>query len=133
MNTRSPTGSPSRDSSSADTEGFGPLTELALDMRWSWNHATDNVWRQLDADLWETTHNPWVVLQTASRDQIQKLLGDPLFRKEVDGLVQKRRQAAEARSWFRQNHVAESSDVRRLFQHGIHVERSVTDLLGRVG
>jgi starch phosphorylase len=104
MNTRSPTGSPSRDSSSADSEGFGPLTELALDMRWSWNHATDNVWRQLDADLWETTHNPWVVLQTASRDQIQKLLGDPAFRKEVDGLVQKRRQAAGTRSWFQQNH-----------------------------
>ena len=30
-----------------DIEGFDSLAELALNMRWSWNHATDNVWRQL--------------------------------------------------------------------------------------
>jgi hypothetical protein len=28
-------------------------------------------------DLWEITHNPWVVLQTVSRDQIERVLGDP--------------------------------------------------------
>ena len=32
----------------AKIEGFDSLAELALDMRWSWNHATDEVWRQLD-------------------------------------------------------------------------------------
>jgi hypothetical protein len=51
-----------------EIEGFDSLAELALDMHWSWNHATDEVWRQLDAELWKITHNPWVVLQTASRD-----------------------------------------------------------------
>ena len=29
----------------AEIEGFDSLAELALDMRWSWNHATDEVWR----------------------------------------------------------------------------------------
>ena len=52
-----------------EIEGFGSLAELALDMHWSWNHATDEVWLQLDPRLWEITHNPWVVLQTVSRDQ----------------------------------------------------------------
>jgi glycogen phosphorylase len=89
---------------SAEVEGSDSLAELALNLRWSWNHATDNVWRQLDPNLWEATQNPWVVLQTASRDQIRKLLADPVFRKEVDGLVQTRRQAAEAHAWFQQNH-----------------------------
>jgi starch phosphorylase len=28
---------------STDVEGFSSLTELALDMRSSWNHATDRV------------------------------------------------------------------------------------------
>lgn len=42
----------------AEIEGFDVLAELALDMWWSWNHATDEVWRQLDAELWEFTHNP---------------------------------------------------------------------------
>ena len=65
----------------AEVEGFDSLAELALDMRWSWNHATDDVWRQLDPALWELTHNPWVVLQTVSRDQIERVLADPVFRK----------------------------------------------------
>jgi starch phosphorylase len=87
-----------------EIEGFDSLAELALDMRWSWNHATDEVWRQLDPELWEITHNPWVVLQTVSRDQIERVLADPVFRKNVDGLVQTRRQAVEAPAWFQQNH-----------------------------
>ena len=85
-----------------EIEGFDSLAELALDMRWSWNHATDEVWRQLDPALWELTHNPWVVLQTVSRDQIERVLADPVFRKNVDDLVQARRQAAEAPAWFQQ-------------------------------
>ena len=36
-----------------DVEGFDSLAELALDMRWSWNHATDDVRRQLDPALWK--------------------------------------------------------------------------------
>ena len=79
-----------------EVEGFDSLAELALDMRWSLNHATDKVWRQLDPELWEITHNPWVVLQTVSRDRIERVLADPVFRKNVDGLVQTRRQALEA-------------------------------------
>jgi glycogen phosphorylase len=53
-----------------EVDGFDSLAELALDMRWSWNHATDKVWRQLDPALWELTQNPWVVLQTVSRDVV---------------------------------------------------------------
>ena len=87
-----------------DVEGFDSLAELALDMRWSWNHATDEVWRQLDPALWEFTQNPWVVLQTVSRDKLQRVLADPAFRKKVDALVQARRQAAKAPAWFQQNH-----------------------------
>jgi starch phosphorylase len=85
-------------------ERLDSLTELALNMRWAWNHATDEVWRQLDPQLWETTHNPWAVLQAASRDQIERKLADPGFRKSVDALVETRRQRLEAPAWFGQNH-----------------------------
>jgi glycogen phosphorylase len=87
-----------------DVEGFDSLAELALDMRWSWNHATDEVWRQLDPFLWEFTQNPWAVLQTVSRDKLQRVSADPAFRKKVDALVQARRQAAKAPAWFQQDH-----------------------------
>lgn len=88
----------------ANVEGFDSLAELALDMRWSWNHATDEVWRQLDAPLWELTQNPWVVLQTASRDKIERVLADPVFRTRIDDLLQTKRQAEEKPAWFQQHH-----------------------------
>ena len=85
-----------------DMEGFDLLSELALDMRWSWNHYADEVWRQLDPDLWDLTRNPWVVLQTISRDRLQHVLSDTSFRKKVDNLVHARRSAAESPAWFQQ-------------------------------
>ena len=88
----------------AEIEGFDSLAELALDMRWSWNRATDEVWRQLDSELWAITHNPWVVLETVSRDRIEQVLSDPVFRKKVDGFVAARRQGLEAPAWFQRNH-----------------------------
>jgi len=88
----------------AEIEGFNALAELALNMRWSWNHATDTVWRQLDPTLWGITHNPWAVLQTVSRDQIAHVLSDPEFRKHIDDLVQTRRQVLEAPAWFQRTH-----------------------------
>ncbi|MCB2147301.1 MAG: alpha-glucan family phosphorylase [Deltaproteobacteria bacterium] len=87
-----------------DVEGFDSLAELALDMHSSWNHYADNVWRRLDPELWDITHNPWVVLQTVARDRIEHVLADPAFRKSVDDLVQDRRQAVAAPAWFQQHH-----------------------------
>ena len=87
-----------------EVEGFDSLARLALDMRWSWNHATDGVWRTLDPILWELTQNPWVVLQTVSRDQLERVLADPAFRKSVDDLLRAKRHAAETPAWFQQKH-----------------------------
>ena len=95
---------PAGSSRSPEIEGFDSLAELALNLRSSWNHATDEVWRKLDPELWETTHNAWVVLQTVSREKVQDVLSDPNFRKDVDRMVQTRRQAAVAPAWFQQNH-----------------------------
>lgn len=87
-----------------EVDGFDPLAELALDMRWSWNHATDGVWRTLDPILWGLTQNPWVVLQTVSRDRLESVLADPAFRKNVDEHLRAKRQAAETPAWFQQKH-----------------------------
>ncbi len=87
-----------------DIEGFDSLAEFALDMRSSWNHATDRIWRHLDAELWENTHNPWVVLQTVARDKIENVLCSPSFRKDVDDLIMARRQTAEQPAWFQQKY-----------------------------
>jgi len=87
-----------------EVEGFDSLAELALDMRWSWNHCADEVWRLLDPALWNLTQNPMVVLQTVSRDQLERRLAEPGFREKVDGLLRAKHEAAAAPAWFQQSH-----------------------------
>ena len=87
-----------------EVDGFDSLAELALDMRWSWSHYADEVWRKLDPELWDFTQNPWVVLQTVSRDKLERKLADPLFRKEVNNLIKIKNQATEIPAWFQINH-----------------------------
>lgn len=101
---RTRTASPIHDLLPADIDGFEDLAELALDVRWSWNHAADPLWKQLDNDAWESTHSPWVVLQGAARDRIERLMADPAFRGNVQRLLQARRLAEQAPAWFQQNH-----------------------------
>jgi starch phosphorylase len=91
-----------------EVEGFAAIAELALDLRWSWDHATDQLWERLDPELWDLTHNPWGVLQTASRDEIAAVLADPAFRKRLDELVQRRRSLTEASAWFQHSHPSAS-------------------------
>ena len=87
-----------------DVAGIDSLAELALDLRWSWNHGADEIWERLDLRLWELTQNPWVVLQTVSQDHLKCALADPAFQKKVADRLQAKRQAAAAPAWFQQQH-----------------------------
>src|SRR5580698_125789 len=85
---------------STEMEGFGALTDLAMDLRWSWSSDADEVWEQLDAALWAQTHNPLIVLQTVSGESLKQRLSDPAFRQKVDDLVREKEAADAAVSWF---------------------------------
>src|SRR5581483_4123588 len=87
-----------------EIDGFDSLADLALDMRWSWNHSADKLWMQMDPVLWNLTRNPWVVLQTVSLERLQCLLADPAFREKADALVQARGRELESPTWFQQNY-----------------------------
>jgi len=93
-----------RSASPAPTIDAGALTELALDLRWSWNHSTDELWAQLEPDLWDRTHNPWVVLQTASPARLEELLAQPEYTDRVARLLDARREYLGTPAWFQQNH-----------------------------
>jgi glycogen phosphorylase len=60
------------------------LHDLALDLRWSWNHAADELWSLLDPELWALTHNAWVILQTVSREKLGACLEDAVFREKLE-------------------------------------------------
>jgi len=88
----------------ADIEGAELLAELAMDVRWSWNHAADYIWRELDPALWESTYNPLVVLQTVARDRIRAVLADEAIRRNLNDLVEARRRAKTEDGWFQREY-----------------------------
>src|SRR5712664_394983 len=90
--------------SGTDDIGIEALTELALNLRWSWNHSTDELWAQLDPELWSLTHNPWAVLQTASPRRVQALLARPDYRQRVKDLIDRRHLYMSSAAWFQQSH-----------------------------
>ena len=57
--------------------GMEELLELALDLRWSWDHGADEIWRPLAPELWDLTRNPWVILQTVAPGKLKELAATP--------------------------------------------------------
>jgi starch phosphorylase len=82
------------------------LTELAMDLRWTWNHCSDKLWRRLDPTLWAQTHHPNAVLQGISREQLTTALNDPEFRLLLNELLSLKRRAETAPAWFQQKYPA---------------------------
>lgn len=87
-----------------DSATFDALTELALDLRWSFNHSADQLWEQLDPELWELTHNPWLLLQTVSRDRLQRISVEPRFKALVSDLHRNKTLADQGETWFERAH-----------------------------
>ena len=88
----------------ADTAISDALTDLALDLKWSFNHSADQLWEQLDPELWELTHNPWLILQTVARDKLQRVAADPNFHRLLMDLHREKTLLEESEAWFQQVH-----------------------------
>ncbi len=93
-------GGPSADAPGLAVDGPDALYALALDLRWSWNHAADEIWRRLDPELWALTHNAWCVLQSVGRRRVEREWSDPAFRRVVSDLLREREAALATPAWF---------------------------------
>jgi starch phosphorylase len=92
------------DDSPLDAGISGALTDLALDLRWSFNHSADQLWEQIDPELWALTHNPLVLLQTVSREQLQTVASNPEFQKLLADLHREKVLAEASEAWFQKAH-----------------------------
>jgi starch phosphorylase len=87
-----------------DIDGGEQLFALALDLQWSWSHSADELWKQIEPELWRLTRNPWVVIQTVSRTKLKALSESPDFRRRLEALARRQQDHAQASAWYQHNH-----------------------------
>ena len=87
-----------------ERKGFGDLKDLALNLHWSWSRASDELWERLDAELWEATQDPWVILQTVSKETIGRALEDPEFSRRLAEVLKSDRATYAGDAWFQKTH-----------------------------
>jgi len=68
-------------------ERLEALRELAYNLRWAWDHATIELFRRLDSDLWERTgHNPVLMLGMIEQSQLEAATTDDGLLNHLDGV-----------------------------------------------
>lgn len=85
-------------------EPLAGLVELALDMRWSWSHSSDVLWRELAPELWDVTRNPWHVLQSVGRSRLEEAAADRDFLNLLKEHLEARTAALTRPTWFEINY-----------------------------
>jgi glycogen phosphorylase len=85
-------------------DALAPLLDLALDLRWTWSHVGDSLWRQIDAALWERSANPFLTLQHTPQARLEALSSDAAFIRELEELSRERREFLDDRGWFGATH-----------------------------
>ncbi len=94
-------------------EALAGLAILAEDLRWTWSHAGDDLWNTLDPVIWQHTQNPYVVLQSVSRERLQALAQDSAFCRQLADTMKERQHYMQRKGWF-QNSLEPTSGPRRI-------------------
>jgi len=76
------------------------LTDLALDLRWNWNHSADKLWQTVDPELWEASGDPWLILESISRKRLEALAVDAAFIVELQRQLAHRKNYLSKSTWF---------------------------------
>ncbi|HEX4076204.1 MAG TPA: alpha-glucan family phosphorylase [Candidatus Acidoferrales bacterium] len=89
-----------------------PLSGIAYNLRWSWDHAAIELFRRLDSDLWETCgHNPVLFLGSIEQSQLESAANDEAFLAHLAGVsAQLQSYMTGENAWFRREH-AEAKDM----------------------
>jgi len=82
-------------------ESLRGLVELAFNLRWTWRGETRNVFRRLDAKLWEATgHNPVAMLGQISQERLDACSRDSGFLSQFRRAYEELRDYLARGSWW---------------------------------
>jgi len=77
------------------------LEELAMNLRWSWDARTRDLFRWVDPDAWDATvHDPVRLLGVVSRERLDALVEDPGFMGFLGEVREELRRYLDRDRWF---------------------------------
>jgi starch phosphorylase len=83
-----------------------PLREIAYNLRWAWDHDTIELFRRLDAELWEASgHNPVRMLGMIEQEKLEAVAADDAFLAHLERVRQDLESYLRSEhSWHRRTH-----------------------------
>jgi len=80
------------------------LRTLAYNLHWDWDSDTADLFRRLDADLWESSrYNPVLMLGTIRQSRLQEVLDDDGFVAQMDRALQRLEDYLHNRPWYKKH------------------------------
>ena len=66
-----------------------PLSEISMNLWWTWNYEAEELFTSIDIELWEKTgHNPVALINQLSFEKLQQLKSDAGFMKALNAIYQ---------------------------------------------
>ncbi len=111
------------------------LQELARNLQWSWNHATIELFRRLDSDLWESSgHNPVLMLGTIDQAQLEAAATDEGFLAQMEAVVRQFDAYMAGRTtWFSRTHGATAGPIVAYFSAEFGITECLSIFAGGLG
>ncbi len=86
-------------------ERLSDLLMISHDLWWSWNPQAIQLFRRIDADLWEESgHNPVAMLGALQQERLNELQHDDGFLAQLDRVGNLLREYKSAATWFSKSH-----------------------------
>jgi starch phosphorylase len=116
-------------------ERLARLRDLAYNLRWSWDHATIELFRRLDSDLWESSgHNPVRMLGTIDQARLDAAANDDGFLSHLDGVARYFDDYMAGQStWFKRTHGAVEAPQVAYFSAEFGVTECLSIFAGGLG
>jgi starch phosphorylase len=84
-------------------ERLAALEDLAMNLRWSWDPRTRDLFRWVDPDVWEASaHDPVRLLGMVGRERLSELAEDPAFRTFLDEVHDALESYMSSPRWFQE-------------------------------
>jgi starch phosphorylase len=71
-----------------------------VDLRWTWSHEADVLWKHIDPVGWGQVENPYEVLQNLTKPRLAALRDDTVFMRYLDELGEARKAYNSAPGWY---------------------------------